>query len=194
MPPGLLQVNRLVTHQNLFCTVSGAINRAKSNFLNILHVSLTRSRFCGVTLKASECFQDFSGITGGRGYAGFRLSVVGCQMGASDTQAVNSCAWRLALRTNCSSARNDTAWVRNETRVFALPSPASGAFSSITSAAAFLPGLVSAFGIIEVLWDHAVADASQFGGRSALAAFRFTRSGPSARGVMFCLGSEYKAT
>lgn len=28
-----------------------------------------------------------------------------------------------------------------------------GAFSSITSAAAFLPGVVSAFGIIKMLWQ-----------------------------------------
>ena len=31
MPQGLLQVNRFVTPQNSSCTVSGAINRAKSN-------------------------------------------------------------------------------------------------------------------------------------------------------------------
>ncbi len=49
MPQGLLQVDRFVTPQNLFCTVSGAINRAKSNFRNILPVTLTVKtlpRFC----------------------------------------------------------------------------------------------------------------------------------------------------
>jgi hypothetical protein len=36
MPQGLLQVNRFVTPQNLFCSVRGAINQSKSCLCKIL--------------------------------------------------------------------------------------------------------------------------------------------------------------
>ena len=40
MPQGLLQVNRLVTSQNLFCTTSCAINRTNYHLSKILPVTL----------------------------------------------------------------------------------------------------------------------------------------------------------
>ena len=64
MPQGLLQVDRFVTPQNLFCTVSGAINRAKSNLLNILPITPTRSRFCKEEFSSTQWNQDFSDIPG----------------------------------------------------------------------------------------------------------------------------------
>jgi hypothetical protein len=64
MPQGLLQVNRFVTHQNLMCTVSGATNHAKSNFRNILPVTLTHSRFCEEKFYASQWNQDFRDTDG----------------------------------------------------------------------------------------------------------------------------------
>jgi hypothetical protein len=74
MPQGLLQVNRFVTPQNLMCTVSGAINRAKSHHFRILPVTITRSRFCGGNFFVTQWNQDFSYTKGEGG-----RSVVGCQ-------------------------------------------------------------------------------------------------------------------
>ena len=74
MPHGLLQVDRFVTPQNLFCIVSGAINRAKSNHRRILPVTLTRSRFCGAKFFLTQWNQDFSYTQGEGG-----TPVVGCQ-------------------------------------------------------------------------------------------------------------------
>jgi hypothetical protein len=64
MPQGLLQVDRFVTPQNLFCTVPGATNPAKSNMRNILPVTLTHSRFCEENFRASQWNQDFSDTQG----------------------------------------------------------------------------------------------------------------------------------
>jgi hypothetical protein len=64
MPQGLLQVDRFVTPKNLFCTVSGATFLAKSNFRNILPITLTHSRFCQEKFFASQWNQDFSDTQG----------------------------------------------------------------------------------------------------------------------------------
>ena len=64
MPQGLLQVDRFVIPQNLFCTVSGAKNRAKSNFPKILPITLTRSRLCAKTFLFAQWNQDFSHTPG----------------------------------------------------------------------------------------------------------------------------------
>jgi len=69
MPQGWLQVNRFVTPQNLKCTVSGAKNRAKSNFRKILPVTLTRSRFCEESFFLTQWNQDFMGHRGEGGTA-----------------------------------------------------------------------------------------------------------------------------
>jgi len=81
MPQGLLQVHRFVTPQNLFCTVSGATNRAKSNFWKTLHITLTRSRLCGEKFFLTEWNQDFSDRRGEGGTA-----VVGCQWSVVRTE------------------------------------------------------------------------------------------------------------
>ena len=69
MPQGWLQVNRFVTPQNLKCTVSGAENRAKSNFRKTLPTTLTRSRFCEESFFLTQWNQDFMGHRGEGGTA-----------------------------------------------------------------------------------------------------------------------------
>ncbi len=76
MPQGLLQVDRFVTPQNLMCTVSGAINRAKSHGWKILPVTLTHSRFCREKFLVTQWNQDFSYTEGGGGYP--ELSAASC--------------------------------------------------------------------------------------------------------------------
>ncbi len=97
MPQGLLQVNRFVTPQNLFCTVSDAINRAKSNFRNILPVNPTHSITCSENVISSQrksralknlrvcVFQIFCVI-----YITSNGQIIGGQNGGFDTQAVNT--------------------------------------------------------------------------------------------------------
>ena len=66
--------------QNLQC-LHPLKNAAKSFLSNILPVSLTRSRFCRVSFKTSQWFQDFSDRVGGGGVA-----VVGCQRAVASTE------------------------------------------------------------------------------------------------------------
>ena len=78
MPQGLLQVDRFVTPQNPSCTVSGAINRAKSNFRKTLPITITHSRLCVGNFFLYQWNQDFGDIQGegGSPVVGGRLSVV----------------------------------------------------------------------------------------------------------------------
>ncbi len=78
MPQGWLQVDRFVIPQNSTCIVSGAINRAKSNFRNILPLTPTHSRFCAETFFPTQWNQDFSCTRweGGTSVVGCQLSVV----------------------------------------------------------------------------------------------------------------------
>jgi hypothetical protein len=55
MPHGLLQVNRFVTLQNLFSSVRGVINRAKSHLFKILGINshalkILRGRVNGIKI------------------------------------------------------------------------------------------------------------------------------------------------
>jgi len=97
MPQGLLQVDRFVTPQNPFCTVSGAINRAKSNCCNYVPVSHTHSIICAQNVISNAR----------KSHALIKLNVyvhhvffviyitssgqlIGGQNGGFDTQAVNT--------------------------------------------------------------------------------------------------------
>jgi hypothetical protein len=90
---------------------------AKSLFLKILPLSLTRSRFCGARFKAAQSFQDFRGIPGGGVSAGLHLNL--CKTHASvNLPRDYQCANRQRF-TNENT--EDTAVLNSDSSVSSVP-------------------------------------------------------------------------
>jgi hypothetical protein len=110
MPQGFLQVNRFVTPQNLFSSVRGVINRAKSRIFKILGINshalkILAGRFNGIKILGDTWGEGVEQLS----VAGYRLSVKKLY-----TRTVNR--WEQPLRwaqtagpsASLRSARDDT--------------------------------------------------------------------------------------